>query len=157
MSKFVVETWPDSQTLMEKKGFHANAFLVNDDRGIEIFGSSAYFVNEDWLNENEGEDTPTNDESHEDTYELAKQCFDCGEIVDIDNPFRLSGSDLDAVGFVIDSESRLMIISTPTANCTKYVKDIDKNELTYTDFFSLAFEDRDEIARILDNDEYTIQ
>ena len=33
----------------EKEGFEENSYLVNDEQGIEDFGSSAYFVDEEWL------------------------------------------------------------------------------------------------------------
>ena len=46
---YVVVTWPDSQTLMDKEGFEDNSYLINDEKGIEDFGSSAYFVDEKWL------------------------------------------------------------------------------------------------------------
>ena len=52
MAKYVVISWPDSQDLMDKEGFRENSYLVNDEQGIEDFGSSAYFVDEDWLNKN---------------------------------------------------------------------------------------------------------
>ena len=50
MNKYVVVTWPDSQALMDREGFRENSYLVNDDKGMKDFGSSAYFVDEDWLN-----------------------------------------------------------------------------------------------------------
>lgn len=46
---YVVVSWPDSQALMDKEGFEDNSYLVNDEQGIEDFGSSAYFVDEEWL------------------------------------------------------------------------------------------------------------
>lgn len=46
---YVVVQWPDVQLLMDKPGFHENAYLVNDDKGLEDFGSSAYFVDADWV------------------------------------------------------------------------------------------------------------
>ena len=49
MTKFVVVTWPESQELMEKEGFEENSYLINDDKGIDDYGSSAYFVSETWL------------------------------------------------------------------------------------------------------------
>lgn len=49
MSRYVVVTWPESQNLFDIPGFEENSYLVNDDRGMEDFGSSAYFVDEDWL------------------------------------------------------------------------------------------------------------
>ena len=46
--KYVVITWPDIQHLMDKEGFREHSYLINDDKGIEDFGSSAYFVEEVW-------------------------------------------------------------------------------------------------------------
>lgn len=46
---YTVVTWPDSQELMDKEGFNAHCYLINDDKGMEEFGSSAYFVNKEWL------------------------------------------------------------------------------------------------------------
>ena len=48
---FEVVCWPESQILMELDGFEENSYLVNDDRGLLEFGSSAYFVNRKWLEE----------------------------------------------------------------------------------------------------------
>ncbi len=48
---YVVVTWPEVQELMELDGFRENSYLVNDDKGLEDFGSSAYFVDIQWLNE----------------------------------------------------------------------------------------------------------
>ena len=52
MEEYVVIQWPDVQYLMDKEGFEENSYLVNDDRGIEDFGSSAYFVSEEWYCKN---------------------------------------------------------------------------------------------------------
>ena len=48
---FKVVCWPESQMLMELDGFEENSYLVNDDKGLLEFGSSAYFVNRKWLEE----------------------------------------------------------------------------------------------------------
>ena len=48
---FEVVCWPESQMLMELDGFEENSYLVNDDRGMLEFGSSAFFVNRKWLEE----------------------------------------------------------------------------------------------------------
>ena len=48
---FEVVCWPESQMLIELDGFEENSYLVNDDRGLLEFGSSAYFVNRKWLEE----------------------------------------------------------------------------------------------------------
>lgn len=44
-----VVLWPDSQDLMELDGFDENSYLINDEAGLEIFGSSAYVVSKMWL------------------------------------------------------------------------------------------------------------
>lgn len=49
MKKYVVVQWPEVQELMDKKGFRENSYLINDERGVNDFGSSAYFVDYDWL------------------------------------------------------------------------------------------------------------
>ena len=48
---FEVVCWPESQMLMELDGFEENSYLVNDDKGMLEFGSSAFFVNRKWLEE----------------------------------------------------------------------------------------------------------
>ena len=47
--KFVIVAWPEVQDLMECEGFEENSCLINDGALCEEYGSSAYFVNEDWL------------------------------------------------------------------------------------------------------------
>ena len=46
---YEIVTWPEIQALMDLEGFRENAFLVNDEKGMEAFGSSAYFVSSEWL------------------------------------------------------------------------------------------------------------
>lgn len=46
---FEVVAFPDVQFLMDKEGFRENSHLINDDLGLELYGSSAYFVNTEWL------------------------------------------------------------------------------------------------------------
>ena len=46
---YKVITWPEIQYLMDKNGFDENSYLVNDDKGLDDFGSSAYFVDVEWL------------------------------------------------------------------------------------------------------------
>ena len=50
INQYEVVEWPQSQELMDNKGFKENAFLINDEEGMKRFGSSAYFVNKEWLN-----------------------------------------------------------------------------------------------------------
>lgn len=56
MEKYIVVQWPDIQTYMDKEGFEDNAHLINDERGIELFGSSAYFINEGWADKVDSQD-----------------------------------------------------------------------------------------------------
>lgn len=46
---YEVITWPEVQELMELDGFRENSYLINDEKGMEDFGSSAYFVSVNWL------------------------------------------------------------------------------------------------------------
>lgn len=46
---YVVICWPEIQYLFSEKGFEENSYLINDEKGFEDFGSSAYFVNKEWL------------------------------------------------------------------------------------------------------------
>lgn len=48
---YEVICWPDIQYYMEIPGFRENSYLINDEKGMEDFGSSAYFVSVDWLTE----------------------------------------------------------------------------------------------------------
>jgi hypothetical protein len=53
MNNYIVVGWPDIQYLFDKEGFKENSYLINDEQGLEDFGSSAYFVNVDWLKEHD--------------------------------------------------------------------------------------------------------
>ena len=158
MGKYVIVTWPNSQDLMNKPGFRANSYLVNDDKGIEDFGSSAYFVDEDWLNNAENKPNDTERARYcEQTYFFIKSVFEDGEIADIDNPFYLSDGST-AVGFMLDEGNEdIMVITTDDSNSGKPVKKIKESDRRYVSFFGLPLEDRDEIARMIDDDEYTVQ
>ena len=46
---FVVIQWPEVQELMPKEGFDRNTSLANEGWALEKYGSSAYFVNKQWL------------------------------------------------------------------------------------------------------------
>jgi len=47
--QFEVVCWPEIQFLFDEEGFELNSYLINDEQGIEEYGSSAYFVNSEWL------------------------------------------------------------------------------------------------------------
>lgn len=53
---FEVVCWPESQDLLEVEGFEENAYLINDEKGVLEFGSSAFFVRKEWLNAIESND-----------------------------------------------------------------------------------------------------
>lgn len=46
---YVVVQWPEIQEIMTIEGFEEHFYLINDTKGMEDFGSSAYFVDYDWL------------------------------------------------------------------------------------------------------------
>jgi len=50
--KFVIIGWSEIQDYMDREGFEENSHLINDGLGLQKYGSSAYFVNEGWLNDN---------------------------------------------------------------------------------------------------------
>ena len=46
---YIPITWVDDiQGLMDKEGFAEHSYLINDEKGMEDFGSSSYFVEKDW-------------------------------------------------------------------------------------------------------------
>lgn len=51
MGTYTVVCWPESQSLMDKEGFDKNSYPIIDEQGVEDFGSSAYFINTEWLNQ----------------------------------------------------------------------------------------------------------
>ena len=62
MKEIVV--WPESQELMERKGFTEHCKLINDEEGLARFGSAAYLVDKEWLHSTpeyvgEDEEIPT--------------------------------------------------------------------------------------------------
>lgn len=48
LTLYRVITWPEIQDLMVEDGFKEHSYLINDNKGMEDFGSSAYFVDTDW-------------------------------------------------------------------------------------------------------------
>lgn len=49
---YEIVTWPDSQMVEEIPGYTSFAYLINDEEGLETYGSSAYVVDKDWYDEN---------------------------------------------------------------------------------------------------------
>lgn len=52
LSGRTIVTWPDTQELMEVKGFYGAAYLINDEEGLAKYGSAAYVVDNWWLKAN---------------------------------------------------------------------------------------------------------
>ena len=50
MSKIII-CWPESQELMGFDGFRENCSLINGEKGLDTYGSSAYLVDKDWYDE----------------------------------------------------------------------------------------------------------
>ena len=69
MSKIVV-TWPESQILFDCEDYKKHCKLINGEKGLDCYGSSAYLVDEDWW---EGDIEPIDD--YEDDDEL-EHCSD---------------------------------------------------------------------------------
>jgi len=53
---YVILVWPDSQNIMGIRGMRENTALINDDKGLEEFGSSAYVVSKEWYENNPKEE-----------------------------------------------------------------------------------------------------
>lgn len=48
-TKYEIVTWPEVQDLMSFNDFNKHACLANDDYFVEKYGSSAYFVDSEWM------------------------------------------------------------------------------------------------------------
>ena len=46
---YIVIQWPEIREYVDLKGFRDNSYPINDGKGINDFGISAYFVNKEWL------------------------------------------------------------------------------------------------------------
>lgn len=45
----IILQWPKSQNIMNKKGMENHCALINDEIGLEIFGSSSFIVDGEWF------------------------------------------------------------------------------------------------------------
>ena len=45
---YEIVSWPDCQFYMNRDGFEKNACLADSDVFVEMYGSSAYFINSEW-------------------------------------------------------------------------------------------------------------
>lgn len=46
---YEIVCWPESQDLMEIEGYRRHSYLIDDDFGIDKYGSSAYVVEKEWF------------------------------------------------------------------------------------------------------------
>lgn len=67
---YEVVTWPESQDLMEKKGFREHCELINSEKGLDMYGSSAYLVDKEWLEQVEKGLIPDRCDDEDDENEL---------------------------------------------------------------------------------------
>lgn len=49
MKKYIIVEWPYVQELMYHEDFDEHACLINEENWIDRYGSSSYFVEEDWI------------------------------------------------------------------------------------------------------------
>ena len=74
---YIIICWPESQELMELDGFRENCSLINGERGLDIYGCSAYLVDKDWYDEYantpfvEDDADMDNDEDYDDELQIA--------------------------------------------------------------------------------------
>lgn len=54
MTTYTVVTWPEVQLLMDLEGVREHSYLISDEQGLDDFGSSAYFVETEWILKNKG-------------------------------------------------------------------------------------------------------
>lgn len=52
LENYIIVCWPEIQEYMNKEGFDKNSSLIIDDRLVDLYGSSAYFVSRTWINKN---------------------------------------------------------------------------------------------------------
>ena len=146
MGKYVVITWPDSQELMDKDGFEENSYLVNDERGLEDFGSSAYFVDEDWLNsvEEENEDEPTDKEEFvQRVVQTCQHSYEDKEDYSFDKPYPLADGSV-AIGFYQDDGNEDVRIAIEK----------DGKIVDYAFLSTMPIEVAYELSKRIDNIEY---
>ena len=47
--RYRIVEWPYSNEYMDKPGFDEHACLINDEDWIKKYGTEAYFIDEDWI------------------------------------------------------------------------------------------------------------
>ena len=78
MSKIVV-TWPESQILFDCEDYQKHCKLINGDKGLDCYGSSAYVVDKDWWDKRT--DSINDNEEYDEENEV-ECCYD-EELMDL--------------------------------------------------------------------------
>lgn len=115
---YVPICWPEIQYYMDEPGFEENSYLINDEQGLEDFGSSAYFVDEDWLNELGSTDNPKEKEARDYVNDVVTDAFgeyDDEQDFEFNKPLRLSNGTT-ATGFYVDSKAWDVRVITKSEN-----------------------------------------
>lgn len=116
---YVPICWPEIQHYMDLPGFDENAYLINDEHGMDEFGSSAYFVDEDWLNDLPNEDD--DDFDHPDRefvrniVDYACENFENEQDLEFNEPLHLSNG-MTATGWYINDKTWAVRVVTKSDN-----------------------------------------
>lgn len=73
-----IVTWPESQMVTEYSGYLENAVLINSDKGLDEYGSSAYIVDADWWAKCLNGEIPLRGAEEDDTTEDDELMIDVG-------------------------------------------------------------------------------
>ncbi len=73
-----IVTWPESQMITEYSGYLENAVLINSDKGLDEYGSSAYIVDAEWWNKCLNGEIPLRGAEEADTIEDDELMIDVG-------------------------------------------------------------------------------
>ena len=143
---YVVVSWPDSQTLMDMEGFRENSYLANDEKAINDFGSSAYFVDEDWLAKVDRNKVP--DAVWRD---VNNACYGAYGELDLRDEKKFT-EDVElsdgrkAIGFYVDDDD--------DGEPIIWVIIDDGEDVVYDNIYTLPTEDAGEIADLVDIHDY---
>lgn len=73
---YEIVCWPESQILMGKEGFYENCSLINSQRGLDEYGSSAFLVDQEWYNKVINGEIPDAEYNDEDIDDMLDICYD---------------------------------------------------------------------------------
>ena len=91
----------------------------------------------------------------EQTYFDVKAIFENGDKGEFENPFTLSCGKT-AIGFELDegNEDLRILVTDDKETALKHLSEIDRTKVESISFFGLPLDDRDTIARVIDDGEY---